>query len=273
MTIPELSSKDNPLLKTIRLVTSGSRRAPKALVFAEGVRVLEEVTRAGLEIEAVVFSDAFGKISREENLLNRWLAKGLRVYRLRGKLFQSISEVETPQGAAALVKLPEITLDSVSFPGNSLILYVCGIQDPGNLGTLIRTAAAAEADLICTSRGTVSARNPKSVRASAGSLFRIPVVEHIDTDVFRHYCEEHSIRAYRTDSHEGVIYTEADLKSPCAVVVGNEGAGLLERDLRALTAIRIPMAREIESLNVASAGAVVLFEACRQRMNRLTNYE
>ena len=269
MKIPELASKDNPLIKTIRLISSGSRRLPEQLVLAEGIRMLEEVEKAGFEIVAVVLSDEFGKAPRERSLLNRFCAKGIRIYKTKGSLFRLITAVQTPQGAVALVKVPEAALDSITPAKDSLILCACGIQDPGNLGTLIRTAAAAGANLVCTSKGTVSARNPKAIRSSAGSFFRIPVVEHTDTTEFQMFCENHSIRIYRTDAREGVIFTEADLKSPCAILLGNEGAGISERGFESVPSIRIPMAQGMESLNVAIAGAIILFEACRQRMSEL----
>jgi RNA methyltransferase, TrmH family len=265
MTIPQLRSKDNPLFKMIRLVSSGARRAPKQLVIAEGIRVLEEVAKADHEIEAVVFSEDFGANPKEKKLLEQWISKKIRVYKTEGKVFQSISTVKTPQGAIALIKVPEITLASVVPSRNALMLCACGVQDPGNLGTLIRTGAAVGIDLMCTTKGTVSARNPKAIRSSAGAFFRVPVVEHAEVSEFRHYCEMHSIRLFSTDPREGVIYTEADLKSPAAIILGNEGAGFSEEAFSAVPALRIPMADEIESLNVAVAGALVLFEASRQR--------
>ena len=265
MTVSQLTSRDNPLLKTIRLVSSGSRRAPKQLVIAEGIRVLEEVENAGSEIEAVVFSADFGSTTRGKNLLEAWLAKRLRVHKVSGALFRSISTVDTPQGAIALVRVPELTLENIR-PGDcALVLCACEVQDPGNLGTLIRSAAAAGASLVCTTQGTVSARNSKAVRSSAGSFFRMPVLEHIALSEFRNYCETRSIRLYRADARKGVIYTDADLKSPCAILLGNEGAGLAGGEYSELPAIRIPLSRGIESLNVAIAGAVILFEARRQR--------
>jgi RNA methyltransferase, TrmH family len=267
MTIQQLTSRDNPLFKTIRLVSSGSRRAPKELVLAEGVRVLEEVEKSGRKIEALVFSEEFGLTPREKALLDRWRfpPRNLRLYQTSGNLFQSISTVQTPQGAVALVHVPEPVLDSIYLPTNTLVLYACGIQDPGNLGTLIRTAAATGTDLVCTSKGTVSARNPKVIRSSAGSFFRIPPVEHTDICEFRRYCERYSIRLYRTDARTGVIYTEADLKSSCAILLGNEAGGIAEEELLEFPAIRIPMMEGIDSLNVAIAGAVILFEAYKQR--------
>lgn len=266
MAILELTSKDNPLLKTIRLISSGSRRAPNQIVLAEGLRVLEEVNKAGHEIEAILISEDFGSALRESQLLSAWRYRKIRIYKTKAKLFQSLSTVQTPQGAIALVKLPDIALRSVVPLQNWLMVYACGVQDPGNLGTLIRAAAASGADVVCTTRGTASARSPKAIRSSAGSFFRLPVVEQTEIADFRSYCEVHAIRPYRTDAHEGIIYTEADLKSPCAILLGNEGGGISEADFSAFQSIHIPMAEGIESLNVAVAGAIILFEARRQRM-------
>jgi len=191
------------------------------------------------------------------------------VYRLKGNLFKSISAVQTHQGAAALVRVPELALPSVRPEANPLILYACGIQDPGNLGTLIRTAAAAGASLVCSMKGTVSARSAKVIRSSAGSFFRVPVVEHTEISEFQRYCELHSIRMYRTDARQGVIYTEANLRSPCALLLGNEGGGTAEAEFSVFPALRIPMAESVESLNVAVAGAIILFEARRQRLDEI----
>jgi TrmH family RNA methyltransferase len=265
MTASQLTSRDNPVLKAIRLVSSGSRGAPKQLVAAEGIRVLEEVNRASWKIEAVVFSEHFGSAAREKDLLNAWRRRGVRAYRIGEKLFESVSSVQTPQGAIALVRVPELSLDSVLPSRNLLILYACGIQDPGNLGTLIRSAAAAGASLACTTPGTVSARNPKALRASAGAFFRLPLVEHVGMPDFQNYCDLHSVRLYRTDARKGVPHTEADLRSPCAILLGNEGSGLAEAEFSGIPPIRIPMAEGVESLNVAMAGSVILFEALRQR--------
>jgi TrmH family RNA methyltransferase len=265
MTVSRLASKNNPLLKTIRLMTSGSRRAPEHLVAAEGIRVLEEVNRAGCIIETVVCSEFFGKDVREKSLLDAWASKQIPVYRTGERIFQSISAVRTPQGAIALVRVPRRSLNDVAPSPNPFLLCACEIQDPGNLGTLIRTAAAAGVNLVCTTRGTVSARNPKSLRSSAGAFFRLPLIEHADVDTIRDYCGTHSIRPYRTSAREGMIYTKVDFCRPCAVFLGNEGSGLSQDAFAGFPSLHIPMAEGVESLNVAMAGAVILFEAFRQR--------
>lgn len=265
MAIPFLTSKDNPLLKKIRLLSSGSRRAPSGLVIAEGMRVLAEVEACGCALEAVLISDGFGSSKNEEALLNGWLSKKACINRTSESLFRSVSDVKAPQGAIALVRFPERNLETMKPDGPPLILFACGIQDPGNLGTLIRTAAAAAASFVCTGKETVSPKNPKTIRASAGAVFRIPILEGVSVEEFLSYCRRHKIQAYRTDVRRGIPHTRADLNSPCAILLGNEGGGITIKDCSLLPAIRIPMAEKVESLNVAIAGAIVLFEAFRQR--------
>jgi RNA methyltransferase, TrmH family len=265
MNVSQLTSRDNPLFKTIRLVASGSKRAPQDLVLAEGVRVLEEAARAGHPIEAALFIENFGAAAREQALLQKWRAKNVRLYKTSEKLFKTASSVQTPQGALALIRVGSFRLSDFKTFQNSLIVFACGIQDPGNIGTLIRTAAAAGATMICTEKGTVSARNPKSIRASAGAFFHLVPIENVEVEDLLEYCRRHWIQPYRTDAREGINYTHADLRSSCVIFLGNEGSGMGAKELAGVPPIRIPMDQKIESLNVASAGAIILFEAAKQR--------
>ena len=266
MTYKRLTGKDNPLLKTLRKLnrnpeddSGGGRMA------IEGVRVLEEAENSGCAIEAAVIAEGFGKEPREVNLLERWHVRGIRVFQVGEKIFSSISAVRTPQGAMALVYAPRRVLGDIRLRERALILCASGIQDPGNLGTLIRTAAAAGVDMILTTPGTVSARNPKTLRASAGAFFNIPVIEHIKITELFSYCERNNIRMYRSAARAGVAHTRADLVSSCAVFLGGEGAGVNDAHAARLPAIHIPMPGNAESLNVAAAGAIIMFEAARQR--------
>jgi RNA methyltransferase, TrmH family len=265
MTVSQLTSRDNPLLKTVRLISAGSKRAPENLVLAEGIRVLEEALKAGHPIETAVFTESFGATKRERNLLESWRTNKVCLYKASEKIFKTASSVQTPQGALALVKVHACRLRDTVPARNSLIVYSCGIQDPGNLGTLIRTAMAAGATMVCAEKGTVSARNPKTIRASAGAFFHLVPVENVDVVEFLEYCRRYSIQPYRTDAREGINYYEKDLRPPCAIMLGNEGLGMNVKNLAGVPPIRIPMDEKIESLNVASAGAVILFEAARQR--------
>lgn len=266
--IVRLTSKDNPLIKTIRLVASQARKAPPGLILVEGLRSLEEAARAGCAIEAVLMSESFGTDFRERQLLDAWTSAGVRLYRAADSLLSGLSDVRTPQGAIALVHVPELRLRDVPLPPDPLILCACAVQDPGNLGTAIRAAAAFGAAMVCTIPGTVSARNPKAVRASAGTCFRVPVVERVPEREFLSFCGEHEIRLWRADPRAGLPCFEADLRSPTAILLGNEAQGFSQPEWETLPSIHIPMAPGVESLNVGTAGAILLFEAYRQRSTR-----
>jgi len=269
MTYARLTGKDNTLLKTLRGLNRNPEKDSGGQIAIEGVRVLEEAENSGCEIEAAVIAEGFGKEPREKNLLERWRARGIRVFLVSEKLFASISAVRAPQGAMALGRAPRFTLNEIQPKERILAICASGIQDPGNLGTLIRTGAAAGADMVLTTIGTVSARNPKTLRASAGALFSIPVIEHLKPPELLSYCGRNKIRMYRADAGAGVSHTQADLASSCAIFLGNEGGGVNESDFAGIPAIHIPMPGNAESLNVAAAGAILLFEAARQRAEQV----
>ncbi len=260
-----LSSKHNSVVKLMRAVAVQSHRAPSDLLLAEGIRALEEVSKAGCYVEAALISDSFGNESREAKLLEAWADTNVDLYRVPNRLLDSISAVRANQGAIALIRVPVLQLEDVAVSRRPLILCACDIQDPGNLGTLIRSAAAAGADMVCTTPGTVSARNTKSVRASAGAIFHIAVVEQVTPARFLEYCESRQIRAYRAAAHAGDSHFEVDLRGAVALVLGNEARGSRDQDWPGVSLVHIAMAARVESINVAAAGAVLLFEAFRQR--------
>ncbi len=265
MPIRSLTSKSNRLIKKIRLVAQQARKAPVDLLLAEGIRALEEAVGAGLEIEAVLISDRYGSTDREQSLLESLLRASSNTCRVPDPVFSHLSGVQAPQGILALVRVQVLQLADMSLPDRPLVLCACGIQDPGNLGTLIRSAAAAGTALVCSLAGTVSARNPKAIRASAGALFRMPVVEQVSAQEFLEFCRRHSLPLLRSSARTGICYFNADLAQPCAILLGNEGSGLDESAWAGVPGVRIPMTPGVESLNVAAAGAILLFEARRQR--------
>ena len=273
MAVIELTSAHNPLLKVVRLVATRSRRAPAELVLAEGLRILEEAAASGHAITAAILSEGFGSTPRQQALVETWSAAGVRMYRAGAKVLRSVSAVLEPQGAVALVRVPATRLAYVARAPRADVLCACGLQDPGNLGTLIRTAAAAGCSLFCTTPGTVSARNPKAVRASAGAFFRLAVAEGITPGKILDFSREHGLRLFRTDAHLGQDCFKADLRSPFVLLVGNEAHGFDANVWSELPPLRVPMAPGVESLNVSAAGAVILFEALRQRCSTAGSQE
>ncbi len=265
MSVPLLTSKENPIVCTIRLVASQARRAPRDLVLAEGIRVLEAATYSGCEMEAVLIGERFGEVARESVLLREWHGKGVHIRRAGAPLLKSLSDVVSFQGALALVRMPSCTLACLDDASRPLILCLCRLQDPGNLGTLLRTARAAGVSCVCTIPGTVSVRNPKAIRASAGACFSLPIVEALKPSTLIDFCSARHIPMFLADARAQRSCWTADMSGSAAILLGNEARGLPEAEWSGVPGIRVPMVSGVDSLNVATAGAVLLFEAQRQR--------
>jgi RNA methyltransferase, TrmH family len=271
MNTTRITSRHNPLLSQFRLAASGSRRLPPDLVLCEGLRALEEAAASAFETVAVLMDETFGTDERASRLVEQWRRDRTRSHRVPEKVLKSLSEVLTPQGAVALVRVPTCSVSQARWPADPLIVCADALQDPGNLGSLIRAAAAAGATAVCCTPRTVSPRNPKCLRASAGTYFRIPVIEDVSPGELVERCRCDGIQIYRTDSHGGTHYREVDLRNGVLLVLGNEGRGLDEAAWPSVPSIRIPLASGVESLNVAAAGAILLFEALDQRTVRRGN--
>jgi RNA methyltransferase, TrmH family len=257
-----ITSRQNALLKEIRQAFSRGERTESGLVAVEGLKTIDEAIRCGLKVHAVVFSDS--GTARAEHLLPQIPAKAEAVVVDDG-IFASLTAANTPQGVAALVELPQATLEEILSASEPLIVAVVGLQDPGNLGTIIRSAEAFGAAGLVLCEGTVSLFNPKVIRASAASAFRLKVTQTKFADLAAS-AHAHNIKLIGTSSHQGSPLPEAHLRGPAAVVIGNEGAGLPRSVLDSLDAtVTIPHSTDVESLNAAMAASLILYEASRQR--------
>jgi TrmH family RNA methyltransferase len=262
MVTPELviSSRANARVKQLRAAFQGHARLSGGMVAIEGDHLLEEALRSGMVLKAVFVS--------ESRSVPRIVPRGVEVLRLTDEVFGSVVETQSPQGVAALMVPPVRTMEDVGdTSGAALILIAVGLQDPGNLGTLVRSAEAFGASGVITTPGTVSAWNQKALRASVGSVFRMPVVPATALEIKELKARGVRLIAAVGAKDPGVIAAhEMDLGSPCALMIGNEGSGLTTEWLEMCEArMTIPCPGPVESLNAAVAGSLLLYEASRQR--------
>ena len=257
-----INSVQNKKVQFVRslLSKSRSRRENQAFV-VEGVRLAEEAHSSGWPIQLALFTDQLS--ARGHDVINNMTESGTSVEEVAPHVMESLSKTETSQGLLAVVSYPGLQL--IDQP--DLIVIADGIRDPGNLGTLLRTSAAAGAQGILLAPGTADPFAPKVVRAAMGAHFKLPTIQ-MDWPQIRETIKNRKqpLFAYLADSAGGTSCWDADLASPCALIIGGEaqGASLAAIQL-ADSAVHIPMPGGTESLNAAIAASILLFEAIRQR--------
>jgi len=257
-----ISSRQNSLVKELRRAFHDGEAAPDGSIAIESVRIIEEAIRSGLRFRAVFINESAQ--ARAERLLPQ-LAANVETLLLPDEIFASAVATENPQGVAALVRLKPHKLDDLFAASEPLIVVAAGVQDPGNLGTIIRSAEAFGAAGVMVTAGTVSPFNAKVVRASAGSLFRLPILQ-LDAGKLASLLRDRGLKLLAASSHKGASIEEADLTAAVALIIGNEGAGVPRELLRQADGqVAIPHGDKVDSLNAGVAASILLYEASRQR--------
>jgi len=263
-----IEGRHNALVKRLRLAFARAERTEDGDCAIEGSRIVEEAIRSGLRFSAVFFRESAQ--DRAERLLPQ-IGSHVETVVLPDTLFDSVVPSESPQGVAALVRLKEFSIDDILERLNvGPVVVLAGLQDPGNLGTILRSAEAFGSAGIVLGEGTVSPFNSKVIRASAGSVFRLPIVlaksagGNIAEVLLR--LRAGQVRLIATSSHKGTPVSEANLAAPVAFFIGSEDSGL-PRDLMAKMdeVIVIPHMPQVESLNAGVAASIILYESARQR--------
>jgi TrmH family RNA methyltransferase len=276
-----IASRDNRWLKEFRMALRGGLPSESGAVGVEGPRLVEEALRSASPIRAVLFSESG---ERHRGRLAQYLDRpevAIPVLRTTDRLFEGIADTEHPQGIAALVTPRTFSFDDISRAAAGgaapLIVVLAGVQDPGNVGTIIRAAAAFGATAAVTSpsgqSGTASPFSPKALRASAGAALHLPLLSGMALPILLAQLRATGIQSLASSSRESsdsqqpsLAPWQVDWRQPVALLIGNEGAGLPEEVERSADArIRIPMSSQVESLNAAAAAAVLFYEAARQR--------
>ena len=258
-----LAGRHNQRLKELRLAFKRAELTNRGECALEGTKLIEEALRSGLQLESAFFSESARPLA--EKLLNQ-IAQRTETVVLPDPLFKSIVPSETPQGVAALVKLPEFSVEQmIDRSKNGPLVVASGLQDPGNLGTIFRSAEAFGGAGVFLTEGTVSPYNWKVLRGSSGSIFRLPLLQ-IKSAALISLLKKHGVTLVATSSHHGTSLSKFPWKLPLAIFIGNEGAGLpRELSCQMDEHVSIPQSSQVESLNAGVAASIVLYEATRDR--------
>jgi RNA methyltransferase, TrmH family len=260
-----VESRQNARVKELRAGLSRGMRTANNHIAIEGLHLVQEAVKSGLNLNTVFLQEG------NEELLQRFPSGDAEVLILTEDVFLSAAMTEHPQGVAALVEAPHFTVQAMfpNAPGPApLVVIAAGLQDPGNLGTLVRSAEAFGATGMILLPGTVSLWNAKTLRASSGSAFRLPVLALTAEAAFTALRDE-GLRIVAAVARDGD--SEAHLHGPSALLIGNEGSGLPEAWIAQADArVTIPFTGAVESLNAAIAGSVLLYDAMRQRLKAKT---
>lgn len=254
-----ISSSQNSIIKNIQLLQKKkSERKKQGLFIVEGIRAVNEIPN-DYEVEYIITIDSFDASGIKNLDKSKWIV-------VTDEIFKLISDTESPQGVMAVVKLHKYSLASLNTKSTPFYLLLENVQDPGNLGTIIRTAYGFGVDAIFISKGSVDVYSPKAIRATMGAVFHVPIIMDVEMIECVQWLKEKDIPIYATALEESRVIYDNDFSQSVALIIGNEANGVSEMTKQlATTKVRIPMPGGLESLNASIAAAVCMYEVMKQR--------
>jgi TrmH family RNA methyltransferase len=259
-------ARNHPLLKRVRLMRkSSAARCEQGLLIAEGVHVAREALAAGCEIEAAIFDPRLTASGEAMSVLAELGERAVPCHEVATSVMNGLQDARSPQPLLLMVRTATLVGRAWRTKEDPLIVVCDGVQDPGNIGAIVRSTDAAGAAGLILTGSTADPHHPRSVRASMGSIFRLPI-ERMELAAATRRLRDENLTLIGTRVAAGEDYRDAPLSGACAVFFGSEGSGLEEPFLRTLDrTVTIPLHADVESLSVGAAVAVTLFEAVRQR--------
>ncbi|HVP36723.1 MAG TPA: RNA methyltransferase [Terriglobales bacterium] len=248
-------------LKQIAKLKSEKERKNQGRFLIEGIRLCQEALSSDWEVEIVLFSNEFVESSEGEKLVENFSRRGTEVFRVKKKEIEKLADTETPQGIVAVVRKKKFALSKDFLEGTSLLLCLDNIRDPGNLGTMIRTADAAGVNGVLLSNGCVELYNPKVIRSTMGSILHLPLIENLDLKEILPEMKNSGFRVFVSEVHEGKDYTRIDYPEKTCLIIGSEAFGVGKQVLNlADEKVRIPIFGKAESLNASVATGILLYQ-------------
>ena len=263
-----ISSDSNAQVKElVKLQKNARERRKKQLFISEGIKLTKEAALYG-KLEKIYVAESF--YEKAEETVKQWIEE-YPYEEVADTVFSGISETVTPQGILGLVKMPSYHLEEILNDERKSIILLDDLRDPGNLGTIMRTAEGAGMSGVVMSRGSVDLFNPKVVRSTMGAIFRVPFYYADDLAEVIEQTKAKGIPVYGTMMQGSVVYDERDYCTGAGIVIGNEANGLSQEVIGHLTgAVRIPMEGNLESLNAAVSAAILMYEITRQKRKKLS---
>jgi TrmH family RNA methyltransferase len=265
LTIKQISSRENPAVRLAQAVKDGKEHE---LLFVEGLRLSEEALSAGASMHSVFFTEEFRSSERGRSLLEALNSVGAPLLEITPRILKLISDTKSPSGIVLLAQRPLRTLLTFeSLVGTQpLVLLLHQLNNPSNTGAILRTAEAAGVSTVITTEGTADLFSPKALRASMGSAFRLPIIQKVPFDTAIEVFRKNSLHMVGTSPTAAHRHTEVEWTCGTAIVLGPEATGLSAAEISSLDqTVSIPMKPPVESLNVAIAAAILVYEAARQR--------
>lgn len=262
-----ITSKGNPKVKEIRLLKQAQHRHARGEYFIEGMRLVEEALQHPGQFRKIVYSPRLEDKARGAALLSaaRKKIQDAEWLYVSDEVMERICDTQSHQGILAVLKMKEGSFEEIC-QREGIIILLAGLQDPGNLGTIIRVAEAGAVAGVILSKDTIDPYNPKVVRASMGSFFRVPFLPDQDVQDCLKKLRSRGCRILATAVHGGPSFWEVDFSKPTAVLFGQEGAGLPSHLLEGADGLlTIPMTPGVDSLNVAMAAGLIIYEVLRQK--------
>lgn len=269
-----ITSGRNPLIKEVKSLKTKKYREEKGKFFIEGIKLVEEALKERADIRHVFVTDQFLECDKGKAFISHFFTGEGPSARIADRqisvlpecLLAEISDTKSPQGIMAVAGMRHYALDN-TMGGNNLFIVLDSLQDPGNMGTIIRTADAAGFTAVIALEGCVDVYNPKVIRSTMGSIFRIPVIHDANPGDTIRNLKSHGIKVCATNPDSGINCFDLDMRDKTAIILGNESKGIsMELAASADVSVRIPMLGRTESLNVSIAASLLMYESVRQRL-------
>lgn len=261
-----ISSSQNPILKEVRALKQKKYREESGMFFIEGIRFVEEVLKEDIPISKVLVSECLSDVNGGKEILEKVKERGCSVFTMPHKLFIELSDTKNPQGILAILHARNYKIEDM-YDEKNFFIILDYIQDPGNMGTIIRTADAVGATGVVLSKGCVDIYNPKVLRSTMGSVFHIPIC--FSEDIFKTLDDMKSkgIKVCAAHLEGDCDYFDIDVTDNIAIIIGNEANGISQEIKEyADILVRIPMVGKAESLNASVAAGILMYEVLRKRV-------